>query len=344
MIAFPLEHMQGKRLLLTGGTGFVGQHVLRALSPLAESGQIEISCLVRASSRRAALPSFVRVFEADLATGKGLAEALQGQHMVVHMAALLFGVAWQDYLSNVQAASLLGRAIAAEQAQNGALERVVMVSSLAATGPCAVAPGMDDATMAQPVSAYGWSKYLSEEALGRHCGKSLVVLRPPMIYGPGDAGLLPYFVMAKKGLVVSPGFGRDFPVSIMHVQDVVQAILCLLKPEAHGVYHCNDGAVHTMQTVGELMASLMGKKARCLRMPLAIMSVSAVFSTLWGAATQGVGLRAPSWNLDKYREARVAGWLCSSTRLQEELGFSPSMPLREGLSQTIESYKQAGKL
>ncbi len=338
-----LEHLKGKRLLVTGGTGFVGRHFIAALAPLAEQGHMEVSCLVRASSRRDMLPSFVKFFEADLQTGQGLDAALQGQDMLVHGAALLFGTHWQQYMSNVQAASLLGKAVAKAQ-QQGAVERVVFISSLAASGPSATAPGVGDDVQAQPLSAYGWSKYLAEEALGRHCGQSLVTLRPPMLYGPEDKGLLPYFVAAQKGLVVSPGFGRDFPVSIMHVQDVAQAILCALQSQAQGVYHCNDGAVHTLQSVGALMAELMGKKALCLRMPLSILAVSAALSTVWGALSQPFGLRAPSWNMDKYRESKAVGWLCDSTRLQQELAFVPSMPLRQGLQETIASYKKSGLL
>ncbi len=342
MLEMSLEHLRGKHILLTGATGFVGRNVLQALAPLAEQGQVQVSCLVRASSRRDLLPSYVRVFEADLATGAGLAEALRGQHMVVHMAALLFGVCWQDYLANVQASSILGQAIAKEQEQ-GALERVLLVSSLAAAGPCGSVPGVEDDHVARPVSAYGWSKFLSEESLGRYCGKSLVVLRPPMIYGPEDTGFLPYFVMAKKGLVISPGFGRDFPVSIMHVQDVVQAIFCALKPQAHGVYHCSDGEPVTIEQVGHIMAGLMGKNSFCIKMPLPIMAFTALCSTVWGALTKPLGLRAPSWNVDKYREARAEGWLCHGQGLKD-LGFTPTMPLREGLKQTIAAYKQAGML
>ncbi len=337
------QHLEGKKILLTGATGFVGSHVLRALAPMAEAGKVELSAVVRASSRRDSLPPYVKIFQADLASGIGLAEALRDQHMVVHMAALLFGARWQDYLANVQAASLLGQAIAKEQ-EHGALERVVLVSSLAASGPSAMAPGAGDDVLPRPISAYGWSKYLSEEALGRHCGQSLVVLRPPIIYGPEDKGFFPYFLMAKKGLVVSPGFGRDFPVSIAHVQDVVQAIMCTLKPEAHGVYHCDDGQGSTIQEVGELIAELMDKKAFCLQMPLAIMSVTSWLSTAWGMIAQRFGIRAPSWNRDKYREARVEGWLCHSERLQTELGFKPQFALRQGLEQTIAAYKQAGWL
>ncbi len=346
-----LEHLQGKRILLTGATGFVGQHVLRALEPLVASHKMKVSCVVRATSKRALLPSFVTVHEADLLTGQGLEAAVQGQDVIIHLAAVLFGTRWDKYFANVRMAENLGQAIA----QQGSVSRVLFVSSLAATGPSTATASVDDSTNAAPVSAYGWSKYMAEEVLHRHCQDKMVVLRPPMIYGPGDTGFLPFFQAVQMGLIVSPGFGRDFPVSIMHVQDVVQAIFCTLKPEAQGVYHCNDGyspktyeVSHTMRGIGQIMASLMGKRALSIKMPLCILGISAYLSTLWGAvATRFCPCctkKSPSWNKDKYREAKAAGWVCDAGRIQQELGFAPQKSLQEGLKETIADYKERGWL
>ena len=342
-----LEYLRGKKILITGGTGFVGKRLVQSLASLSKELDIQISCLVRSSSKRDGLPSCIQFFEANLSTGEGLEVALKGQDIFIHMAALLFGLNWQDYFTNVQAASNLGKAIAHEQA-NGSLSRVLFVSSLAASGPInngVKGLGVDDNVIASPVSAYGWSKYISEEVLARHAGNSLVVLRPPIIYGSGDKGLLPYFKLAQKGLVMSPGFKRDFPVSLIHVQDMVQAILCALKPEAKGVYHCNDGySEHNMQKLGQSMAKLMGKEAKCLTIPLFIMCITAYLSNIWGIIAQKLSLRLPSWNVDKYREAKVSGWLCNSQRLQDELGFKPEISLEAGLEEAITGYKNEGLL
>ena len=91
----------------------------------------------------------------------------------------------------------------------GADFRFVLVSSLAATGPSDTAPGVDDATPPAPVSAYGWSKMLTEQVLGRALGQSLVTLRPPIIYGSGDKGLLPVFQGVMRAHVTQvPCLGR----------------------------------------------------------------------------------------------------------------------------------------
>ena len=86
--------INGKKVLLTGGTGFVGRHLL----PLLLEAGAEVSCLVRASSATQNLPPGVKIREADFAAGTGLYEALTGQDIVIHLAALLFGFSQQDYL------------------------------------------------------------------------------------------------------------------------------------------------------------------------------------------------------------------------------------------------------
>lgn len=343
-----------RRIAVTGATGFVGSHLVRLLLAAGAQSGVEITCITRSSSKTASLPSAVRIASADLATGHGLAEALRDQDAVIHLAALLFGLGWQDYLrGNVVAAEHLGRALAHEAARFGSsLRRVVLVSSLAATGPSATAPGVHDHTPSAPVSAYGWSKFMAEQTLARHLvpfaslgtrtSDLLVTLRPPIIYGSGDKGLLPYFQSARAGLVVTPGLGRAFPVSAIHAHDMAQAIVCALKPEAHGVYHCSDGAEHDMASLGRTMAEIMGRSARVLTMPLPIMAAAAAACGLFAPLALRFTGRVPSWNPDKYLEAKQVGWLCNGTRLATELGYAPTVGLRDGLREAVEGYKAMG--
>lgn len=360
-------HLAGVRVLLTGGTGFVGRHLL---PQLLEAGA-QVTCLTRSSSHTAHLPQGVAVAQADLASGRGLIEALEGQDMVIHMAALLFGLGWQDYLrANARAARSLADAVAltdraARTAPNGAsggIRRFVLVSSLTATGPCGTAPGVEDDAPPAPVSAYGWSKMLTEQILGRALGDRLVTLRPPIIYGSGDKGLLPVFKGVMSGLAVSPGAGREFPVSAIHARDMGQAVICACRPEATGVYHLSDGHEHTMsdfcRVMGVAVDAALGRetrRVRIIRMPLPVMALTAGLSSALGIAADallarlparfgGRLRRAPNWNMDKYREARQAGWLCNGSRIRRELGFTPCMSLEAGMKEAVEGYRREGWL
>ncbi|GHU90342.1 epimerase [Deltaproteobacteria bacterium] len=344
------DHLAGKNVLVTGGTGFMGRHLL----PLLQAAGARVTCLTRASSRTGHLPRGVAAVRADLQSGTGLAEALEEQDVVVHLAALLFGLGWQDYLrANALAASVFAKALGRRSTGNKRPERVVLVSSLAATGPCGLDPGVTDATPPAPVSAYGWSKLMAEQTLGLALDDRLVVLRPPIIYGSGDKGLLPVFKGAAKGIAVSPGAFRTFPVSVVHAKDMAKAVLCCCAAQANGVYHVNDGARHTMAefciSVGRALRDITGKPGtvRVLRMPLPIMAATAALSTAFGCIRVRLTDpqdRAPVWNFDKYREAKQAGWLCDSSRIQTELGWTPAVSLTEGLAETVEGYLREGFL
>jgi nucleoside-diphosphate-sugar epimerase len=327
-----------RRILITGATGFVGRHVVQALA-----GKTEIRCLVRSVSRAGGLlPPGVRLFRGDLGSGAGLdaaVEGMDGRDCVIHLAAVLFASSWQEYLrGNVAFAARIGDA-----ARSAGIGRVFMVSSLSATGPCGRSPGVEDDSPPAPVSAYGWSKYAAELALARALAGgttartegSLVVLRPPVIYGPGDRGLLPVFTAAKRGLVVTPGRGR-FPVSLVHVRDAVQGVLRCLRPEARGVYHINDGAEHDMGSFGAGIAEAFGRKPLVLSVPGPLLALSAAAADF----AAKLGFPQGPWNADKCREARREGWLCSARRIAGELGYAPRVRLREGIRRSIEGYRR----
>ena len=337
-------HLAGQRVLVTGGTGFVGRHLLPRL---LEAGA-EVTCLVRASSRVERLPAGVRTCVADLESGQGLAEALRGQDVLIHMAALLFGLGWQDYLrANACAAHQL---VTAMQTLDAPPRRVVLVSSLAAGGPCGTAPGLGPEAVPAPVSAYGWSKLFTEQTLGRALGQRLVILRPPIIYGSGDRGLLPVFRGAARGMAVSPGWRSRFPVSVVHARDVAQAIMLCAGPKASGVYYPGDGQARSMAEFCRAMGDALGRPVRIVRLPLWFLAVTAAAAscagTLWAQAVRllrgRAPRRAPNWNLDKYREARQVGWLCDDSRLRQELGYLPEMDLARGMAEAVAGYIQDG--
>ncbi len=347
--------LSGKKVLVTGGTGFVGRHLL----PRLLAAGAHVTCLTRAASRTGHLPADVAVARADLRTGEGLAEALAGQDVVIHMAALLFGLGWQDYLrANALAARALAVALAdveaaAQGSGKGLPARFVLVSSLAATGPSDCPPGVADNAVPAPVSAYGWSKLLVEQILGRALGDRLVTLRPPIIYGSGDKGLLPVFKGAARGFAVSPGAFRDFPVSAVHARDMAQAVLLCCKDTARGVYHINDGGLYSMAHFCRVMGAALGRpRLRVIHLPLPLMAVTAGLASsgglLWARLSRCLPSRAPqrapNWNLDKYREARQAGWHCDAARIRRELGYEPRVSLAEGMAEAVEGYRREGWL
>lgn len=332
--------LAGKKVLVTGAGGFLGQHLLPALSKSGAS----VTAFVHRSIP-AGLPSEIGLIKGDCGNAEDVAAAIAGKDIVIHMAGLLFGANWQDYLRVNQSFA----ANIAAAARKGS-QRVIFISSLAAAGPGAEPPGRSEADPPAPVSAYGWSKLMAERTLAAALGERLAILRPPIIYGSKDRGLLPLFKSCRRGFGVSAG-RRPFAVSLIHADDAACAILLLCKPEANGVYHLEDGETHEMGALCRAIGKAQGReKIRVLRPPLFLMGLTAglseTFYRLWNRARILAGAapcRPPAWNRDKYREARASGWLANGSRLRE-LGFTPKLDLAAGLAETIKGYEEDGWL
>lgn len=336
--------ISGARILLTGATGFLGRH---ALPTLLNAGAIT-HCLARRQSANKAMPPGAQRVIGDCGSGEGLAEAMENKDIIIHMAGLLFGWDWQSYLK-ANAAACANILKAMDKAKSAA--KLLFISSLACAGPCADPRGLDETALPAPVSAYGWSKLLCEKILATGLGKRLVILRPPIIYGSGDRGLLPLFKSAKMGLAVSPGAFRKFPVSIIHADDAARAIVLACGENASGIYHLNDGQVHDMEGFCQAMGKALGRKRIFVaHAPLPLMGLAAACSSFFGqcagslAGIFGREAAPPHWNLDKYREARQAGWVANAKRIRNELGFEPRIDLEAGMAEAVSGYRAEGWL
>lgn len=337
----------GMKIAVTGGSGFLGSHLL----PLLAGHGADVTALLRKGSGIYAPGHSINIAPGDCLTGEGLTQLASGSDVLIHMAFLLFGAGWQSYLqTNIRACQNLVDAIAGLPAEKQP-QKIIFISSLAAAGPCAELPGRDEGKNASPVSAYGWSKLLCENILASAFGDRCVILRPAIIYGSGDKGLLPMFRAAARGIGISPGFGRKFPVSAIHARDASRAIMLACEPNSHGVYHLDDGSAYDMDIFCREMARAQGKKnCRALHMPLPLMAASAAACEAAANVARRIlpakraASLAPKWNLDKYREARQSGWLSNSERIRRELGFRAELDLAEGMAEAVRGYRARGML
>ena len=318
-------------ILVTGGTGFIGSHLVERL---AAEGR-PVRCLVRRTSSLGCLPPAAECAQGDLESGTGLDEALRGVDTVIHLAGATKARTPADYTSaNATAtANLLDRA--------GDVRRFVHVSSLAAAGPSQGGRALSEQDEPHPVSHYGRSKLAGEQAvLESPLASRAVIVRPPVVYGPRDRDVFQMIRAVSHGWILQIGSVQRY-LSLVYVQDLVSGLLAAADGAVGGrVFYLAHPTPISWAEFGNTAARLMGRRVRTLAIPEAA-AYALGWCAEWGARLSG---KPGILSRDKVAEACCAGWVCDPGRACRELGFAAPTGLEEGLRQSLDWYKEAGWL
>jgi nucleoside-diphosphate-sugar epimerase len=318
-------------VLITGGTGFVGSHLVEKLCAGGES----VRCLVRPTSAIRTLPAGVQTALADLASGQGVEAALHGVDTVIHLAGATRALSPADYYAaNAHATETLARAL------EGRSIRLVHVSSLAAIGPSLDGQPVDENATPHPVSTYGKAK-LEGERIARSLAPDAVIVRPPVVYGPRDTGVFQILKAVARGLVLEIA-GGDHWFSAIYVEDLVDGLMAAARvtKAAGRSYFLANRKPATWQELGATAARIMGCRPRTLRVPVGAANGVAFFSEMWSHITRNPAIISR----EKVAEACCRFWTCDPSRAAADLGFEAPTPLAAGLAKTLAWYKEAGWL
>jgi nucleoside-diphosphate-sugar epimerase len=318
---------------VTGGTGFVGWHVANALS----ADGWTVRALARGGSeRRSGLENLrVEIVAGDLSSESNLVGALADCTAVVHTAGLVKARTLDDYRA-VNVAGTERLLAAASAACPDAV--FVYVSSQAAAGPARAGRPVAEGDPALPVSWYGMSKLEGEQAVARVWKGPWVVLRPGVLYGPRDRGLLAYFRLAGRGLVPVPSARRR--VQIGAVEEIAAGIArAACRPELSGRigFLCDPRPV-TVSELASAIASGAGRPVRMFEIPDVVVQAAGAVETLREKIT---GASRP-FNADKAREILAGDWLCDPAPMRGDLGLPPPGPLDSGLRAAWKWYREKG--
>jgi nucleoside-diphosphate-sugar epimerase len=320
------------RALVTGATGFIGRHLAETLVRRGD----EVTVLVRSLRKAVELePLGVRLVRGDLDDEGALAEAVEGQEIVHHLAGLIRARDEDEFL-HVNRDGTRHLVAAAERAGR---PRFVLVSSLAAAGPAVPgAPRREGDGPDGPVSAYGRSKLAGETPV-RQSELPWTVVRPPVVYGPGDRAVLGIFRIVRWGLV--PIFGRgEQELTLVYGPDLAEALARAGDSDAtigRTYYACHPRVVTSLELVRAIGRSL-DRRVRVLPLPETLARTVLRLH----AATARLVRRASLYGQDKAEEFFQRAWTAHPGALTRDTGWSAAHDLERGLSATAAWYREAG--
>jgi dihydroflavonol-4-reductase len=316
------------RAAVTGATGFVGQRLVRRLHEMGA----ETTLLVRSEVRARPFSGPARLVLGDLESRPALSALASGADTLFHVAGLVAARSEAEFLR----VNRDGARRVAEAARAAGVRRMVLVSSLAATGPALPGEPVTEETPPAPVTPYGRSKLAGEEA-ARSVGVPLTVVRPPAVYGAGDRAFLSLFRCVRLGVAPVLGDGQQ-ELSLVHVDDLVDALLAVGGAAAceGRLYHAAGPEVVTQRGLVQAIGRALGRHGVSV-LPLSpplvrvVLRLSAAAASFAGRAT----MLAP----DKEPEFLAPAWTCSSAAVARDAGWRASIPLERGLTETATWYR-----
>ncbi len=321
------------KVLVTGGNGFVGSHLVEAL---LKKGY-EVVCLVRDTSDLVFLSGLnVEYKYGDITDDGSLREAVKGSDFVFHVAGITRAKNKEGYF-RVNALGTRNLAQACFE-MNPQVRRFIYVSSQTAAGPSRDLNPKDENAKCEPINDYGRSKLEGEkEVLNFKDKLPVTIIRPPAVYGPRDKDILYFFQLINKGLIPSFGLKESY-LSLIYVKDLVSGLILAAECQKSlgQVYFLTDGKNYPWSEAFGIVRDSLGVKAVRLRIPKIFLLTSAFFSE---AFTRLLG-KTPLLHLGRAKELCQRFWISDSAKAKTELGFVPEYDLRKGASETVKWYKE----
>jgi farnesol dehydrogenase len=325
------------KLLLTGGTGFLGKNVARRLAARGH----ELRLIGREKSDVSGLPAGVEIVRGDVTDAASLARAAEGCAAIFHMAALV--KVWVPERERFDAVNVGGLKNVLAVAR-GAGARLVYTSSFIAIGPTGATP--EDETRIHPGNSYR-NDYERTKALAdavareaAAAGQDVVMLYPGVVYGPGDmtdgnlvVKMVADHLQGKFPGIIGPG---DRLWSYSFVEDVAEGHALALEKGRAGERYFLCGENLAMNDFFQALQDVAGVAAPRRHIPYGVASALGYALYLWAELTGHPPLLTHEV-VGVFREH----WAYDSAKARRELGYAPRS-LKDGLRATVEWLRQRG--
>lgn len=321
----PLNKKKSDIYLITGATGFVGSSLIRRLM----ANQLSVVAAVRVKPKNWTLRCPILEI-GDFRASSNLSFALAGVHSVVHAAARvhIMNDKSVDALTEFRKVNVAGTMNLARQAALAGVKRFLFISSIKVNGEqtnfeCPFTASQ----IPSPSDPYGVSKYEAEmelRALSEETGMEVVIIRSPLVYGPGvKANFLSIMKWLQMGVPLPLGGVTKNLRSFVFIDNLIDLIVtCISHPAAaNQIFLVSDDKDLSTSALLEKMAIVMGRPSRLFPVPAVLISIG----------TRLIG------RPDIYQ--RLCGSLqVDIKKTKDLLGWSPPVSMDEGLRQTADHF------
>jgi len=318
------------KAFVTGGSGFVGSHLIDALVRRGDT----VTALVRSSSKAEPLERLgVRTLLGSLDQPEVLARAVPACDVVYHVAGRTSA---PDRDAFFRANDRGTRNVL--EAAGASRPRFVHVSSLAAAGPAEPGRPLRGDEPPRPVTDYGRSKLAGEQAVSAS-GLPWTVVRPPVVFGPRDREVLKLFRICRFGIAPVFGDGRQ-ELSLVYAPDLAEALVAVGNSAAavgKTYYACSEERLTSAQFV-QAVGVALGKRIRLIHVPE---RAGRGALRLAGALARFMG-RSMLLDGDKANELYQAAWTADPRALTRDTGWSAAHPHGAALARTVGWYREEG--
>ena len=322
------------KTLITGATGFIGRHLVKAL----HEKERPIKCLVRKTSQTSFLEQLgVELVYGDLADMGSLRKALSETDIIYHAAGEVFALEAKNYYTvNVAGVKNLLKACS-----NGSVKKFIHFSSSAVTGPNPVRniPVNEDSPCC-PITPYGKSK-LEGEKLVKEFSKQYnvptIIIRPTIVIGPWvsqSSRVLMFLKSIHKGVFRILGSGNNL-ISLCHIDNLIHGLLLAEKEQrAEGqTYFFADAQPYTINEIAETIAKEEGKQLPIPHMPFWAANILSMGLSL---SSRLFGFTSPLTR-NTVNELKN-NWFVDIKKAQSQLGYQPIVELKDGVKKTVEWF------